>query len=78
MEITYDENADAMYIRLSKGSFFENKVVDDITILDFDKDGHLLGIELLDVKKRIPNMPFDKISIRRLGKPIKSLALNEK
>ena len=52
MEITYDKEADAMYIRLKKGKFFRNRVIDDNTILDLDKEGDILGIELLWVSER--------------------------
>ncbi len=52
MEITYDKEADAMYITLKKGKFFRNKVIDDNTILDLDKEGGILGIELLWVSER--------------------------
>lgn len=54
MEITYDKDADAMYIRLRKGSFAKNKTLDDRTIFDMDAKGNLLGIEILDASKRIP------------------------
>ncbi len=36
MEITYDNEADAMYIRFKKGKFHKNKKIDDNTIIDLD------------------------------------------
>ena len=51
MEINYDKEADAMYIEFRKGDFSKNKKIDDFTIIDFDKDGKILGIELLNVSK---------------------------
>ena len=54
MEITYDKDADAMYIELCHGKFNRNKKIDDLTILDLDAKGNILGIEFLDVSKRIP------------------------
>ena len=54
MKITYDKEADAMYIELSTAPFAKNKEVDSRTILDLDSKGNVLGIELLDVSKRIP------------------------
>ena len=48
MEITYDKNADAMYIEFRKGKSVKNKKIDDFTIIDLDKDGNMLGIEFLD------------------------------
>lgn len=54
MEITYDKEADAMYIEFRNGKFGKNKVINDLTILDLDEKGDILGIEILDVSKRIP------------------------
>lgn len=55
MEIKYDPEADAMYIRLKKGKFYSNQKIDENTILDLDENGDLLGIEILFVKERIPD-----------------------
>lgn len=54
MEIDYDKEADAVYITLRKETFAKNKKVDDFTILDLDKKGNVLGIELLEASKRAP------------------------
>lgn len=56
MEIVYDKKTDALYIELKKGVFAKNKKIDDLTILDLDKKRDILGIEILDAKKRIPEM----------------------
>ena len=56
MEINYDADADAMYIRLRKGKFDHNKKVDKNTIVNYDKKGDVLGIELLFVKETNPKL----------------------
>jgi len=48
MEVSYDKKADALYISLRKGRFNKNEQADDTTILDLDKKGNPLEIELLD------------------------------
>ena len=53
MKIFYDQEADAMFIELREGEFAKNKKLNDFTILDLDDEGNLLGIELLDISKRI-------------------------
>ena len=55
MKIRYDKDADAMYIKIRDGKIDRTKKIDDNTLLDVDKDGNLLGIELLFVKERNPN-----------------------
>ena len=49
MEINYDKEADALYIEFRKGEFAKNKKIDDLTLIDLDKDDNILGIELLEV-----------------------------
>jgi len=62
MEISYDKEADAMYIEFRKGEFAKNKKVDDCTIIDLDKEDKILGIELLDVSNRIPSESLSEIN----------------
>lgn len=66
MEITYDKEANAMYIEFRKGKFSKNKKIDDFTIIDLDKEGNILGIELLDVSKRIPLESLKEINLKNL------------
>ncbi|MBI4148093.1 DUF2283 domain-containing protein [Candidatus Woesearchaeota archaeon] len=66
MEITYDKEADAMYIEFRKGTFAKNKKIDDFTILDLDSHGNILGLELLDVSKRLPAESWATIHVRNL------------
>ena len=66
MEITYDKEADAMYIEFRKGKFFKNNKIDDFTIIDLDEKANILGIELLDVSKRIPVESLREINVKNL------------
>ncbi|MBW3019595.1 DUF2283 domain-containing protein [Candidatus Woesearchaeota archaeon] len=67
MKVEYDEDADAMYIELRDGEFSHNKVVDNLTILDYDKEGNLLGIELLEVSRRFPEKVLSDISLKKVA-----------
>ncbi len=66
MEISYDKEADAMYIEFRDGEFAKNKKIDDFTIIDLDKDGNILGIELLEVSKRMPAESLSKVHLKNL------------
>lgn len=55
MKITYDKEADAMYVELTDKKFSKCKEIDKDTILDLDEDGNVIGIELLFVLKRFHN-----------------------
>lgn len=55
MKIEYDRRADAMYIRLRAGTVVESDEVRPGVVFDFDADGRVLGIEMLDVSERTDN-----------------------
>lgn len=68
MNISYDSETDVLYIRLKdKAKFSKSKKINDNTIIDMDKDGEFLGIEVLfasdryDIQKFIiENLPIQK------------------
>jgi len=66
MEISYDKEADAIYIEFSKRPFAKNKKVDDLTIFDLDKKGEIIGIEILEASKRLPNKSLQEIHVRNI------------
>ena len=66
MEIRYDKDADALYIEFRKGEFSSNKKIDDFTIIDLDKDGNVIGIEMLEVSKRLPPEALSEVNVKNL------------
>lgn len=48
MRISYDEEADAMYIALADAQSVAQRQVTDDFIVDLDGDGNVIGIEILD------------------------------
>ena len=55
MRIHYDPSADAMYLRLAEGIVADSDGVREGVVLDYDADGKVLGIEVLDFSKRADN-----------------------
>ena len=55
MKIEYDPKADAMYIRLIVGTVVDSDEVRPGVVFDFDAEGRVLGIEMLDVSLRTDN-----------------------
>ena len=49
--MTYDPEVDALYIRFLETTV-TTKPVDEGIAVDYDSDGHLAGIEILDALKR--------------------------
>ena len=55
MRIEYDQQADLIYIRLKAETIVESEEVRPGVVLDFDAEGQVLGIEMLDVSERTDN-----------------------
>jgi uncharacterized protein YuzE len=53
MKIRYDKQVDAMYIELAKGKYDGTRKVSDVILVDEDKKGKVLGIEILDASENI-------------------------
>lgn len=52
MKITYDREADALYIRFRETTVTTEHLADGIAA-DYDADGKLAGIEILDASRRL-------------------------
>lgn len=52
MKVKLDWESDALYIRFSEAPIAESEEVKDSIILDFDADGHLVGLEVLNFTKQ--------------------------
>lgn len=66
MKITFDKKADAVYIEFNNGEFASNKKIDNDTIVDLDKEGNILGIEIINASKRISKDFLSDISVKNL------------
>lgn len=53
MNINYDKVADAIYMTLRKGKVSKTVEMEDRLIVDVDKKGNILGIELLDAGNQL-------------------------
>jgi uncharacterized protein YuzE len=55
MKIEYDQQAGAMYVRLRAGTVAQSEEIRPGVVFDYDVEGNLLGIEMLDVSERTDN-----------------------
>jgi uncharacterized protein YuzE len=63
MRMTWDEEADALYLRFDEAKIVESEEVSNGIILDFDASGRVVGLEMLDVRQRFPNADFSRIDV---------------
>jgi len=55
MKVIYDPEVDVLQIILSNAPVEESDEDKPGVILDYDKDGNVVGIEILDASKRMEN-----------------------
>ena len=55
MRVTYDPEVDVLRILLSNAPIEESDEDKPGVILDYDKDGNIVGLEILEASKRIAN-----------------------
>ena len=51
MRTSYDAEADALYVRFAEVSIANSEEVADGVVLDFDAEGRVVAIELLDASR---------------------------
>ena len=73
MKIEYDREADALYIQLRQVYPEDNVDIEEGVTVDLDKEGHIVGIEILGASSRlgiealvnltIENMPLQQVPL---------------
>lgn len=66
MKIRYDHNADALYIKFKEEQIDHTKEIDKNTIVDFNNKGEVIGLEILFVKERNPNI-FNNFNVENIN-----------
>jgi uncharacterized protein YuzE len=61
MRLHYDEKADALYLRLEDSKIVESEEVKPGIVLDFNADKQVVGIEVLDLKRRVPKADLKQL-----------------
>lgn len=53
MKTTYDPEADALYVRFAKAKVVESEEVSPGIVIDFDTEGRIVGVEVLDARRHL-------------------------
>jgi uncharacterized protein YuzE len=64
MEIRYDPEADAMYIKFREGEYEISEEIREGIIMDFNKNNEIIGIEILDAKERLSPYSVAEMSFK--------------
>ena len=63
MRVRTDGAAVALYIRLEESAIVESEEVRPGFVLDFDEGGRVVGIEILNVRKRLPGADLKRVEV---------------
>ena len=55
MRLKIDRDGDALYFRLDESAVLESEEVKPGVILDFNHDGQVVGVEILNLSDRVPS-----------------------
>jgi uncharacterized protein YuzE len=66
MKIEYSKQADAIYVYFKEDAVARSKEIEDGVVIDFDKEGQLIGIEVLDVSQRFTLSDIVNVNIENL------------
>jgi len=55
MKMHYDEKVDALYLSLDDSKVVDSEEVKPGIVLDFNAENQVVGIEVLDLRKRVPS-----------------------
>jgi uncharacterized protein YuzE len=56
MRLHVDKEADALYLRLDDSKIIESEEVAPGVILDYNEEKEVVGVEMLHLSKRTPNL----------------------
>ena len=66
MRITYDPEADALYVELRDARPSDSMDIEEGVTVDLDGDGHIIGLEVLDASKRMTLEDLTNVSYENL------------
>ncbi len=64
MKIHFDPAADALYIRLDDSAIVDSEEVKPGVILDYSSADQIVGIEILSVRKRVPEAHLKRVDFQ--------------
>ena len=66
MKIEYSKDADALYVYFREVEVAKSKEIEEGVVVDLDKEGHIVGIGVLDASKRLTARELVNVSIENL------------
>ena len=74
MKITYDKEVDALNVSIRPGTVAKTMEVAPEVLLDIDKKGRILNLEILGAREKVGARNFNTVNIGGTLVPMSSLA----
>ncbi|MEO0248225.1 MAG: DUF2283 domain-containing protein [candidate division WOR-3 bacterium] len=68
MTVTYDQQADAMYVKFKRKKVDRTRGITDYFIVDLDQEGEVIGLEILAASRHVPDRRIRAIEVVPLAK----------
>jgi uncharacterized protein YuzE len=66
MKLKVDKKNDALYLRLDENAIVESEEVRPGVILDFDRNGRVVGVEFLNITERVNQEELNTLEFQTL------------
>lgn len=63
MKLHIDKEADALYLRLDDSTIVESEEVAPGVVLDYNETNQVVGVEMLDLSQRPPNLNLTTLEL---------------
>ena len=64
MKLHIDKEADALYLRLDDSRIIDSQEVSPGVVLDFNESDQVVGLELLHLSKRTPQLDLNNLEVQ--------------
>jgi uncharacterized protein YuzE len=71
MKLNYHPETDSLYIDLSERPSAESREISDGVVLDYDRDGNLVGIDIDNASRKVE---LERLVLRQLPMDIERIA----
>jgi uncharacterized protein YuzE len=78
MKLTIDPEVDALYLRLNDAEIVDSEQVAPGVVLDYDAQDNVVGLEMLHVSRRAPEVDIKRLLFETAGNtPPEEIVLRE-
>lgn len=67
MKIEYSKEADALYVYFKEDFVAISREIEEGVVIDFDREGQLVGIEVMDVSRRYKQSDIVNLKVENLA-----------